>query len=69
MKCTCNSITPVTVVEDLKEIFENTNHDIFNSDSVNNIKNFEWHKVALFYMMIGFTAIYLGIGIWGYFRD
>jgi Tfp pilus assembly protein PilO len=69
MKCICNEITPVTVIEDLQDLFTNSNHDVFDESTFNNIKNFEWYKTGIFYIILLFTVAFIGIGIWGYFKD
>jgi hypothetical protein len=59
----------VTVVDDLLDVLSNPNEKIFSADSFGSIQNFDWSKVAIFYIAIVSTVCYLSIAIWGYFKD
>jgi hypothetical protein len=59
----------VTVIADLNDIFTNSNSAIFDASSFGNIANFEWYKVAIFYIAVMFTVMYLTTLVWGYFKD
>jgi hypothetical protein len=56
-------------VDDVEGLFNDPNKDVFNADSLENVLNFAWHRVAIFYMIIIFSSGSLIVGVWGFMKD
>jgi hypothetical protein len=53
LKCICQILSPVTVVEDLKGLFVNSKvGEVFSLDGATALANMQYYKFVMFYLLV-----------------
>jgi hypothetical protein len=68
--CSCKTLGPTTMVNDIKDIFLNNKiNDIFSGNALDAFKDFNPIKSLLFWILTIKTTVWFFSVIWGYFED
>ena len=60
LKCLCKTVSPVTVVADLKGLFGDSKvGEVFSADGLSAFANMEFYKMYIFYILLFKTLIFL----------
>lgn len=68
--CKCSSLEPGTIVDDVAGFFENSKaSEIFSAAGVDALKNFQFWKSYIVYILLFNSIGFIGFCIWGYKKD
>jgi hypothetical protein len=68
VSCTCDKLTFISVVDDVKGVFSNSKN-VFTDSNTDALVEFDWFSCILFYLACGISVSYFSLAIWGYFKD
>jgi hypothetical protein len=62
VKCICQTLSPVTVVEDLNGLFTNSKvGEVFSLDGASALANMQYYKFVMFYVLVFKTLVFFNM--------